>query len=117
MKNALNISLFISFAVAIMPSVTGIHVHKLAASIFLLLGIVHMIIYRKKMGRKRRLLLILVFVSFFSGLFGMIFDQFSLLLNIHRISSIAMIFFLAIHVYVFRKNFNKNQFHKRQTIF
>lgn len=117
MKNALNISLFISFAVAIMPPVTGIHVHKLAASIFLLLGIVHMIIYRKKMGRKRRLLLILVFVSFFSGLFGMIFNQFSLLLNIHRISSIAMIFFLAIHVYVFRKNFNKNQFHKRQTIF
>ena len=117
MKNALNISLFISFAVAIMPPVTGIHVHKLAESIFLLLGIVHMIIYRKKIGRKRRLLLILVFVSFFSGLFGMIFDQFSLLLNIHRISSIAMIFFLAIHVYVFRKNFNKNQFHKRQTIF
>lgn len=117
MKNALNISLFISFAVAIMPPVTGIHVHKLAASIFLLLGIVHMIIYRKKIGRKRRLLLILVFVSFFSGLFGMIFDQFLLLLNIHRISSIAMIFFLAIHVYMFRKNFNKNQFHKRQTIF
>lgn len=117
MKRALNIFLFISFAAAIMPSVTGLHAHKLAASIFLLLGTVHMIIYRKKMERKRRLLLILILVSFFSGLFGMIFDQFSLLLHIHCVSSIVLIFFLAIHIYVFRKKFGRNQSHRRQAIF
>lgn len=35
MKKALNMTLFLSFMITIMVPVTGIHVHKLAATAFL----------------------------------------------------------------------------------
>ena len=38
MKKALNMALFLSFMITIMVPVTGIHVHKLAATAFLLLS-------------------------------------------------------------------------------
>ena len=103
MKKTLNIALLISFIVTIMVPLTGVLVHKMASVIFLLLSIVHTIVYRRKLGAKRWLLLGLIVVSFATGLFGMILDQFPIILILHRCISIAVVFFLAIHVFLFHK--------------
>ena len=103
MKKLLNIALLVSFLVTIMVPLTGIHIHKLASTLFLLLSIVHTIVYRKKLGAKRWLLLALIVVSFATGLFGMILDQFPIILILHRCISIALVFFLAIHIFVFHR--------------
>ncbi|MBQ9148138.1 MAG: heme transporter CcmB [Oscillospiraceae bacterium] len=103
MKKILNIALLISFIVTIMAPLTGVHVHKMATILFLLLSIVHTIVYHKKLGVKRWLLLGLIVISFATGLFGMILDQFPIILILHRCISIALVFFLAIHIFVFHK--------------
>ena len=103
MKKLLNFALLISFIVTIMVPLTGVHIHKLASVIFLLLNMVHTVVYRKKLGAKRWLLLGLIVISFASGLFGMILDQFPIVLILHRVISIALVFFLAIHIFVFHK--------------
>ena len=103
MKKILNIALLINFIVTIMVPLTGVHVHKMASLLFLLLSIVHTILYRKKMGAKRWLLLGLIVISFATGLFGMILDQFPIILTLHRAISIALVFFLAIHIFVFHR--------------
>ena len=103
MKKLLNLALLISFIVTILVPLTGIHMHKLASVLFLLLSIVHTIIYRKKLGAKRWLLLGLILISFASGLFGMILDHIPIVLILHRAISIALVFFLAIHIFVFHK--------------
>lgn len=108
MKKLLNFGLLISFIVTIMVPLTGVHIHKLASVFFLLLSIIHTVIYRKKLGAKRWLLLALIVISFATGLFGMILDQFPIVLILHRCISIAVVFFLAIHIFVFhRKLFPK----------
>ena len=103
MKKALNIALLISFIVTIMVPLTGVHVHKMASVLFLLLSIVHTVTYRKKLGMKRWLLLGLILVSFVSGLLGMILDQIPMVLILHRCISIALVFFLAIHIFVYHR--------------
>ena len=103
MKKVLNIALFISFVVTVMVPLTGVHIHKMASVIFLLLNIGHTITYRKKLGVKRWLLLGLILFSFVTGLFGMILDQLPVVLILHRCISIALVFFLAIHIFVFHK--------------
>ena len=103
MKRFLNITLLVSFLITVMVPLTGVHIHKLASVLFLLLSIVHTITYRKKLGAKRWLLLALIVVSFATGLFGMILDQLSIILILHRCISIALVFFLAIHIFVFHK--------------
>lgn len=103
MKRFLNLALLISFIVTVMEPLTGIHIHKLASVIFLLLCIVHTTLYRKKLGMKRCLLLGLIVISFATGLFGMIFDQYPIILILHRVISIAVVFFLATHIFVFHK--------------
>lgn len=103
MKRFLNIVLLISFLVTIMVPLTGVHIHKVASVLFLLLSIVHTIVYRKKLGAKRWLLLGLTVISFATGLFGMILDQVPIVLIFHRCISIALVFFLAIHIFVFYK--------------
>ena len=103
MKKLLNILLFVSFLVTVLVPVTGIHIHKLASVLFLLLCIVHTVRYRKKLGWKRWLLLGLVLLSFASGLFGMILDAYPMVLAFHRVLSIALVFFLAIHIFVFHR--------------
>ena len=109
MKKVLNIALFISFVATIMVPVTGVHIHKLASAIFLLLSMVHTIVYRKKLGVKRWLLLATILISFASGLFGMILDQFPAVLICHRAISIALVFFLAIHIFLFHKKLGRNR--------
>ena len=105
MKKFLNIALLVSFLVTILVPLTGVHIHKLASVLFLLLSIVHTIVYRKKLGTKRWLLLGLIAISFATGLFGMILNQFPIILILHRCVSIALVFFLAIHIFVFHKKF------------
>ena len=103
MKRVLNIALLVSFLVTIMVPLTGIHIHKLASVIFLLLSIVHTVTYRKKLGMKRWLLLGLIVISFASGLLGMILDHIPMVLILHRCISIALVFFLAIHIFVYHR--------------
>lgn len=107
MKKVLNLSLLASFILTILVPLTGIHVHKLSSVIFLLLCIVHTIVYRKKLGTKRYLLLALVVASFATGLFGMILDQYPIVLILHRVLSIAVVFFAAIHIFVFHRKMLK----------
>jgi len=103
MKKALNIALLLTFILTIMVPLTGVPIHKLASTLFLLLCVVHTIIYRKKLGVKRWLLLAMVMISFATGLFGMILEQFPMVLILHRAISIGLVFFLAIHIFVFHK--------------
>ena len=103
MKKLLNIALMFSFVMTILVPLTGIHIHKMASVLFLLLSIVHTIAYRKKLGVKRWLLLGSIVISFATGLLGMILDQFPIILILHRCISIALVFFLAIHIFVFHK--------------
>ena len=106
MKKLLNIALLISFIVTVMVPLTGIHVHKMASVLFLLLSIVHTIVYRKKLGMKRWLLLALIVISFATGLFGMILDQFPIVLILHRAFSIVIVFFMAIHIFIYHRKLN-----------
>lgn len=103
MKKILNTALLISFVITIMVPLTGIHIHKLSSVIFLLLSIVHTVIYRKKLGAKKYLLLALIVISFATGLFGMILDQFPVVLILHRVISIGVVFFTAIHIFVYHR--------------
>ena len=105
MKKVLNIALLITFIITIMVPLTGVHIHKLASTLFLLLSIVHTIVYRNKLGMKRWLLLVMIIMSFITGLFGMILEQFPIVLMLHRAISIALVFFLAIHIFVFHRKF------------
>ena len=107
MKRFLNIALFVSFVLTVMVPLTGVQVHKMASVLFLLLCIAHTLIYRQKLGAKRWLLLGAVVLAFASGLFGMVFEQFPIILILHRALSIALVFFLAIHIFVFHKKLLK----------
>ena len=103
MKKLLNLMLLLSFVITIMVPLTGVHVHKLASVLFLLLTLVHTAVYRRKLGAKRWLLLGAVVISFGTGLFGMIWDHIPMVLILHRAISIGLVFFLAIHIFVFHK--------------
>ena len=103
MKRTLNYALLVSFVLTVLVPLTGIHIHKLASVVFLLLSVVHTVIYRKRLGTKKYLLLGLILLSFFSGLFGMILDAYPIVLVLHRVISIGVVFFLAIHIFVYHR--------------
>ena len=105
MKKILNIALLITFILTIMVPLTGVHIHKMTSTFFLLLSIVHTITYRKNLGAKRWLLFATIIISFATGLFGMILDHIPVVLILHRAISIGLVFFLAIHIFVFHKKF------------
>ena len=109
MKKVLNYLLLISFIITNMVPVTGIHIHKLASVFFLLLCIVHTVVYRKKMQWKRWVLLGVITIAFLSGLFGMIMDEVPFILTLHKAVSIGSIFFLAIHIFVFHRRMKKTK--------
>ena len=103
MKKILNIALVVTFAATILVPLTGIHIHKMASVIFLLLCLVHTFVYRKKLGVTRWLLLVMIAVSFATGPVGMILDHIPVVLLFHRAVSIVLAIFLAIHIFVFHK--------------
>ena len=107
-KKILNCLLLISFIVTILVPFTGIHIHKLASTLFLLLSVIHAIVYRKSLGAKKWGILFAVMISYATGIFGMILDQFPMVLQIHKVISIVVVFFLAIHIFVYHhKIFNR----------
>lgn len=108
-RKVLNWMLLISFVVTIMVPVTGIHIHKLASVIFLLLSLLHTVIYRRQLGAKKWGILLLIMVSFLTGIFGMVYDHIPLVIKLHRLISIAVVFFLAIHIFVYHKRMFKRK--------
>lgn len=103
----MNYLLLISFIITNLVPLTGIHIHKLASVIFLLLCIIHTIIHRKRLKSRSYLLLGLVLVAFFSGLFGMIFDEIPLILALHKVISIGLVYVLAIHIFIYHRRLKK----------
>ena len=85
--------------------ITGVHIHKLASVIFLILCLVHTGVYWKKMNIFRFFVLGLIFEVFLTGLFGMIFKQYPIILSIHTISSIAVVSFWQYIFLYLRKRF------------
>lgn len=98
----LNAALLVSFVLTVLEPLTGIIVHKLASTLFLLLCLVHTIVHRKKRSGKRFVLLFLIVLAYLAGLFGLIFDEIPLILAMHKVISIACVFFLAIHIFAFQ---------------
>lgn len=105
LKNTLNYLLIITFILTVMVPLIGIQARKMASTVFLILTIAHTIVYRKKMGAKKYFLLAIVFIAFVSGLFGMILDQYPIILNLHKAISIISALSLAIHIFVYQKGF------------
>lgn len=103
MKKALNFALLVSFILTILVPLTGVYVHKIASALFLVLTAIHTVSYRKKLGTKRWLMLALVVAAFISGMLGMILDQYPVVLILHRVISVAVVFFAAIHIFVFHR--------------
>ena len=99
----------IFFVVTVMVPITGVQIHKMASTLFLVLSIVHTCVYHKKLNAKKLMLLGVIVVAFLSGLFGMIFDQFAIILILHKAISIASVFFLAIHIFVYHKRYNRKK--------
>ena len=99
----LNLCLFATFGITVMAPLTGVIIHKLASTLFLLLCLIHCIVYRKGMTGRRWLVLGGVFVAFASGICGMIFDEIPMILAFHKCISIVIVAALAIHIFVYRK--------------
>lgn len=101
MKKCLSWLLLASFVITLLVPLTGIIVHKLASTVFLLLCLVHVILYRKKLGAKRWALLGGILLAFGTGVLSLVFAELPLVLALHKAVSITCVFFLAIHIFVF----------------
>lgn len=101
----LNYLLLITFVCTIMVPLTGIKIHKLSSALFLILCVVHTIIHRKNMDKKRFALIGMVVVSFISGILGMIFEEIAVIMILHRVISICIVFFMAIHIFIYRRKY------------
>lgn len=103
MKRVLNYLLAISFILAIMVPITGIIVHKLAATLFLMLALIHVFLYRKRLDYKYILIITLTILSFVLGILGLVLVEYPIVLILHRTISIVLIILLAIHIYKFHR--------------
>lgn len=102
-KRILNYLLAISFVLTIMVPITGIIVHKLASTLFLVLALIHVFLYRKRLDLKYILIIVLTIVSFILGILGLIMVEYPMILILHRTVSIVLIILLAIHIYKFHR--------------
>lgn len=100
MRRVLNYLLAISFVLTIMVPITGIIVHKLAVTLFLVLTLIHVFLYRKKLDYKYILIIVLTILSFVLGILGLIMVEHPIILILHRTVSIVLIILLAIHIYI-----------------
>lgn len=101
MKKALNVLLMITFVLTLLVPLTGIVVHKMASLLFLLLCLVHTALHWRALNARRVTVLGLILASFLTGLFGLIWEEIPMVLGLHKAISIAVVFFLAIHIFVF----------------
>ena len=104
MKKILGILLLVSFLATVSVPLTGVIVHKLASTVFLLLSLVHMVTSRRK-SKLGWILLALVIAAFASGILGMILDDYPVVLGLHKLLSLGSVFALGLHsaVYFRRK--------------
>lgn len=103
MRKALNYLLAISFIVTILVPITGIKIHKLASTLFLLLALIHVFLYRKKVDCKYILVIVLTIVSFVLGILGLVMIEYPMILALHGTVSIVLVGLLAIHIYRFHR--------------
>ena len=103
MRRVLNYLLAISFIMTILVPITGIMVHKLASTLFLLLALIHVFLYRKKLDYKYVLVIVLTIVSFVLGMLGLVLVEYPIVLILHRTISIVLVCLLAIHIYRFHR--------------
>lgn len=103
MKRILDYSLAISFILTIMVPITGIIVHKSASTLFLVLALIHVFLYRKRLDLNYILIIVLTILSFVLGILGLIMVKHPIILTLHRIVSIVLIILLAIHIYKFHR--------------
>lgn len=104
-KRIINIALLLSFILVFSVPITGLKIHKISSTIFLLLSIIHTLIYLKKINIKKILLLIIVLIVFISGIMSMFFDVW---INIHKFIGMISIMFIAIHLFIYHKKIIKN---------
>ena len=97
MKRVLNYSLAISFILTIMVPIMGIIVHKLV------LALIHVFLYRKRLDYKYILIIGFTIVSFVLGILGLVLVEYPIMLTLHRTVSIVLIILLAIHIYKFHR--------------
>lgn len=107
MKKVLNYLLLFSFIITNLVPITGVGIHKLASVFFLLFCVIHSIVYGKQMLWKRWALLGIIVISFASGVLSMIMAEYPWVLSVHKVISIASIFFLAIHIFVFHRRLRR----------
>ena len=103
MRRVLNYLLAISFVLTIMVPITGIIVHKFAATLFLVLALIHVFLYRKSLDLKFIFIIVLTILSFVLGILGLILVEYPIMLILHRTVSIVLIILLAIHIYKFHR--------------
>lgn len=103
MRKILNYLLVISFIVTILAPITGIQIHKLASTLFLLLALIHVFLYRKKLDYKYILIIVLTILSFVLGILGLVMIEYPIVLVLHRTISIVLVCLLAIHIYRFHR--------------
>ena len=99
-RKILNLLLLLSLAATLMVPFTGIIVHKMAATVFLLLCLVHTILNRNRMNKKKYGVLTVVVLAFVTGIFGMVFDELPWILAAHKVISVAGVFILAAHIFI-----------------
>ena len=96
------IILLITFFLTIMEPLTGVMVHKLASTLFLILCIIHTVRCRKKMDVRKYALLGMLLLSFISGIFGMIYDEIPIILEMHKAITILFVFVVPVHMLLSR---------------
>lgn len=107
MKKGINRLLLITFVVTMLAPITGLFIHKMASGLFLLLCLVHTILYRKKMFLRRIGVLLLTILSFLTGAFALIFHHITIFAALHVVLSVFLACFLAVHIFVFKNGFSK----------
>ena len=78
-------------------------VHKLASTLFFVLALILVFLYRKRLGLKYILIIVLIILSFVLGILGLIMVEHPIILLLHRTVSIVLIILLAIHIYKFHR--------------
>lgn len=96
-----------SFLLTLAVPLTGLVVHKLASTVFLVLCLVHTVQCRQKMGWRRIALLGAVILTFISGVCSLVFAQLPLVLALHKVISMVCLFFLAIHIFAYQRGFRR----------
>lgn len=100
MKKILSILLLVSFLATVSVPFTGVIVHKLASTVFLLLSLVHIFTARRK-SKLGLFLLALVIAAFASGVLGMILYDYPAVLGLHKLLSMGSVFVLGLHSALF----------------